>query len=96
MEMQKSAQLVLTSYNLKTIDVSIDAILSQAVKMNISVEGKPVSSKVVPSKKTTPMWGCERDDVQRKSIFVSGSIDDLKKLIKIKTPEGVYVQLIPQ
>ncbi len=94
--MQKSAQLVLTSYNSKTIDVSIESILSQALKMNISVEGKPVSSKVIPSNKKIPMWGCEKDDVKRKSVFVSGSIQDLMKLIRIETPEGVYVQLIPQ
>lgn len=93
--MQKSAQLVLTSYNSKTIDVSIESILSQALKMNISVKGKPVSSAVSSNKKI-PMWGCEKNDVKRKSVFVSGSIQDLMKLIRIETPEGVYIQLIPQ
>ena len=93
--MQKYAQLVLTSYNSKTIDVSIESILSQALKMNISVKGKPVSSMVTSNKKI-PMWGCEKNDVKRKSVLVSGSVQDLMKLIRIETPEGVYIQLIPQ
>lgn len=95
-EMQKSAKLVLTSYNLDTINTSLAVILAQAVKMRVSVEGTPVSSKVVFSNDDTPIWGCKRSDVKRKSVFVSGSVQDLKKLIKIKTAEGVYVQLLPK
>jgi hypothetical protein len=92
--MYKSAQLIATSYDFDKIDKSLEKILEQAKKFNVQASGKPTSRKVVFSDKENPLWGCMKSDVKCKSVYVSGSVENLKKIIKIKALGGVYIQLV--
>lgn len=94
--MEISAKLMVTSYDLPKVDVTISNVMRQSSKINVTIKGKPVIQKVTTSSNRPKVWGCTIDDLKRKSIFVRGSADNLKKILKIQAPDGVYIQLLPQ
>jgi hypothetical protein len=87
--MQKSAHLVLTGYELSKINETMSKIKKYTKEIGLQV--KDESS---PAKGKSELWGCQKDDTKQKSILVSGSTEDLQKLIKFKTADGVYLQLL--
>ncbi|MHB8546500.1 MAG: hypothetical protein ACYDAJ_07020 [Nitrosotalea sp.] len=96
MKMEKSAKLVVTSYDLPKVNGTITKIMKQSSRLNVNVTGGPITMRMTVSQNQPKIWGCEGDDVKMKSISVSGSSDNLKKLLKIHAPDGVYLQLLPQ
>ena len=90
--MQHSAQLFITSYDQGKIDEGYKKIISKKTK-NIDI-GSPKIQKVKTTKGQPTIWGCDKNDLKQVSIPVSGSIEDLTKLLAIKTIEGVYMQLL--
>jgi hypothetical protein len=56
--------------------------------------GKPKIQKVKFTKDQPVIWGCDKNDLKQVSIPISGSIEDMTKLLAIKTIEGVYMQLL--
>jgi len=88
--MEKTAQLVLNSYDASKIQNAISNIKKSKSTLNIKL-GKPVTSK---SKVT--IWGCQTNDLKQKTMPISGTQSDLKKLLlKLTVTEGVYIQLLP-
>jgi ribosomal protein S10 len=87
--MQKSAHLVLTGYDLSKIEGTVSKIKKYTKEIGLEVKDESISVKG-----KSELWGCQKDDTKQKSILVSGSLEDLQKLIKIKTADGVYVQLL--
>ena len=87
--------------------VAVDAALRDGVRAAPN-EGKKFASRLnggevialvgeLGTGKTVFTKGlCEGLNVKRKSVFVTGSQDDLKRLVRVKTIGGVYVQLLPQ
>jgi ribosomal protein S17 len=96
MKMEKTAKLVVTSYDLPKVNGTITKIMQQSSKYHVNVTSSPVTLKMTVSHDQPKIWGRKGDDVKMKSIFVSGSSDDLRKLLKIQAPDGVYIQLLPQ
>lgn len=89
--MQRSAQLLITSYDKQKVDQGYKEILAIKSK-NIHV-GKPKPQKVSSTKNQPPIWGCEDNDLKQVSITIDGEFEDIRKLLSIKTIEGVYMQL---
>lgn len=87
--MKKTAHLVLTGYEPSKIEGTISQI--KKYTKQIGLEAKEESVLV---KGKSELWGCQKDDTKQKSILVSGSMEDLQKLIKFKTVDGVYLQLL--
>jgi hypothetical protein len=91
----KEAELVLNSYDTGKIASAIANIKKSNSQLNITL-GAPknhTSSKPVKPK----IWGCETNDLKRKIMSVSGSQEDMTKLLlKLKVTEGVYIQLLPK
>lgn len=91
-EMQRSAQLLITSYDQRKVDQGYERIL--AIKSKKIHVGTPKNQKVKLTKGQPQIWGCDKNDLKQISISISGSIEDLQKLLSIKTIEGVYMQLL--
>ncbi|HVB66205.1 MAG TPA: hypothetical protein VND01_00750 [Candidatus Acidoferrales bacterium] len=90
--MRRSAQLLITSYDRLKVDQGYRKILATKPK-GVDV-GRPKIQKVEFTKDQPIIWGCNKNDLRQMSIPITGSIEDLKKLISIKTIEGVYMQLL--
>ena len=90
--MLRSAQLLITSYDQRKVDQGYRKILSAKPK-KIDI-GTPKIQKVKSTKDQPIIWGCDKNDLKQMSIPITGSIEDLKKLISIKTIKGVYMQLL--
>lgn len=94
--MDTTAQLVLNSYDSSKIKTAISKIKKSNSKFNVKL-GKPITSKTKLAKGEPKIWGCETNDLKREVMEVSGSVDDLKKLLlNLKLTEGVYIQLLPR
>lgn len=91
-----SAKIVVSSYNLPQVQGTITKIMTQSPKYHVKTVGKPFIQKMSVSSNQPKIWGCDGKDVKTRSIFLSGSSDDLKKLLKIPAPDGVLIQLLPQ
>jgi len=90
--MLHSAHLIITSYDKQKVDQGYKKILS--VKSKKIDMGTPKIQKIKSTKNQPIIWGCDKNDLKQMTIPLSGSIEDLKKLITIKTIEGVYMQLL--
>lgn len=89
--MQKSAKIVLTSYDLPKINDAIKTIRLTASDLKIKA-GSPRSLKVKKNP-DQPIWGCDASDLKRKAIPIKASTKNLKKFTKIKMPTGVVLQV---
>ncbi|MBM2851811.1 MAG: hypothetical protein HW420_358 [Candidatus Nitrosotenuis sp.] len=87
--MKKFAHLVLTGYELPKIEGTVSQIKKYTKQIGLEVKEESVSIKG-----KSELWGCQKDDTKQKSILVSGSMEDLQKLLKFKTADGVYLQLL--
>lgn len=93
--MPQDTKLVLTSYDLPKIDKSISTILKNAPKLKVEIKKDPVTQKVGQFADEPKLWGCDGKDVKRKAIIVSGSFSNIQELVRIQTPDGVLVELLP-
>ena len=91
--MKQTANFVLTSYDLPKIDGAISNIRRNVSRMRITL-GDPEEQNISWLKGKPKMWGCSGDDIKIKTILVSGSSEELKKLNRIKAPDGVFTQLL--
>lgn len=93
--MEKSARLVLTSYDSSKIKGAISTIQKSTKTGRVDVKfGKPVDQKVKWTSGQPRIWGCSKADLKRKYVLVSGKTSDLRKISKVQVPKGVYVQLL--
>ena len=88
---KQSAKLVFTGYDESKINRSIDMILKNITKFDISVQKEPFSEKI-PKQNIPKIWGLDRTKAKRKSIIINSDFENLKNLIKVKTIDGVLVE----
>ena len=88
--MTKTAQVVLTGYDTPKIKESVSII--KKYSKTIGVEVVEDSSKDVEAK--SKLWGCETNNPQRETLSVTGSMDDLQKIIDAQIITGIYLQLL--
>ena len=87
-------QIILTGYNVPQIDRAVSAILKNMSRFNIKILKNPSVQNVSRFDNEPKLWGCNYDDVTRKVMTVDGSFVDMKKLVNVKTPNGVLVEMI--
>ena len=86
---KKTAQVILTGYDKPKMDKSVKKILKYSKKIGLSVIKDGL--KIKPKSK---LWGCEKNNVKEETIFLSGTIDDLEKILHVKIKDGIYLQLL--
>ena len=84
-----TAQVILTGYDESKMDKSVKKILKYSDILGLSVIEDGL--KIKPKSK---LWGCKKEDVYEEVIFLSGNIDDLKKILDVKIKDGIYLQLL--
>ena len=89
MNVNKSAQVVLTGYDKPKIDKTIKSLIEYTKKINVEI----VNSQTEISAKSK-LWGCEKDNLEQKILFLNGTMDDLRKILYAKTEDGIYLQLL--
>ena len=93
--MQRDAKLVLTSYDLPKVGESISTILKNAPQFDIEIKKPPFDQKIGQSDDEPKLWGCDGNDVIRKAMILRGSFSNMRDLVRIQTPEGVLIELLP-
>ena len=86
-------QIILTGYDVPKINRAVSAILKNMSRFNIKILKNPSVQNVGRSDSEPKLWGCNYDDVTRKVMTVDGSFVDMKKLVNVKTPDGVLVEM---
>ena len=92
--MQKQVKLAFTGYKKSNVKLALSTIKKQSSNFNVTInsESIPQSNDIGDQPK---LWGCTKEDVIRYSVLVSGSLKDVKDLVKSKTPDGVQIELLP-
>lgn len=87
--MNSSAQVILTGYDKIKIDKSVKIIKEYSKQINIEInEGlEEIEAKA-------ELWGCNNNGVERRILFLTGTIDNLQSILDAKTEEGIYLQLL--
>ncbi len=93
--MVERAQLLFTGYNSSNVKTAVAKIVKQSSAFHVTVHGTPMTQKAKPVKGQPKLWGCGKEDVANTLIIVSGSLNDVKKLVKVDTPNGVQIELLP-
>lgn len=91
----KSARLVLTSYDEPKIDESVSNILENASRFNVEIKKEPFDQKIGQFDNEPKLWGCDSKEIIRKAMMIRGPMSDMQNLVRIQTPDGVLVELLP-
>jgi ribosomal protein S10 len=91
--MKKTGKVILTSYYTRSINGALHKIITTSPRINVDVLGTPQTKHVKFSRKSARIIGCRGKDLRRKAIRVRGDKESLKKLIRLKIPDGVYIRL---
>ncbi len=87
----QSAKVILTGYDKPKIKESVKMIIDYSKKNNLQVMNS--DSKIESKAK---LWGCEKNNIEQEIIFLSGTMDNLQKILYVKTKNGIYLQLLLQ
>lgn len=97
--MQKQVQLAFTGYDNKDVELTLKKIMKKLSDpksdLKISTHGNPEYHDE-PLANQPPLHGCNHQNVTIVSLSVSGSLKNIKRLVEIKTPDGVMVEILPQ
>ena len=92
MVVQYTACLDLIGYDTSKIDSTASIIIKNLSKYNVDLQKKPFVKKISVNGDEPTLWGCNYEDVTRKTMTVRGSLNDMKNLIHVETPDGVLVE----
>lgn len=87
--MTQSAQVVLTGYDKPKIKASIKMIKRFSEKIDLKIIEDSVEIKA-----KSKLWGCENNNVEQEILFLSGTMDDLQKILHVEIKDGIYLQLL--
>lgn len=95
--MQKQVQLAFTGYDSKDVELTLKKIMKKLSDpdLKISTKGTPEYHDE-PLANQPPLHGCNHQNVTIVSLAVSGSLKNIKRLVEVKTPDGVMVEILPQ
>ena len=87
--MTKTAQVILTGYDSKKIAESVRMIKDHSRQANITIVEE--AERIEAGGK---LWGCNESNVKQEVLFLAGTKDDLRRILDIKTTDGIYLQLL--
>ena len=87
--MTKSAQVILTGYDKPKMNKSIVMMKKYFKTINVKIieDGTTVKAK-------SKLWGCEEGNIEQEVISLSGTMDNLQKILYAKPTDGIYLQLL--
>lgn len=89
--MEKTAKLILNSYNEEKIRSALLNIRKSTEKLKLTLESDDTAK--IPVRR---IWGCQTHNLKQQVMSIHGSTDDFRKLLSdLKLTEGVYIQLLP-
>ena len=87
--MNRSAQAILTGYDKTKIDESVKIIKKHSKQVNIEI-----NEGLEAIKAKSELWGCNKDNVEQRILFLTGTRDALQSILDAKTKDGIYLQLL--
>lgn len=87
----KSAQVILSGYDGSKIKESFKMLLKYSEKNNLVVESQETNVK---SKAKSKLWGCEKNNIDQRILYLNGTIDNLRKILDAEIKDGIYLQLL--
>ena len=92
-KMQNQVQLAFTGYDALDVESALSTIIKKSSNFNIIVNGDPISHDGL-MKDQPRLRGCDKKDVIVFSMLLSGSLKNIKDLVKSETPNGVQIELL--
>jgi hypothetical protein len=92
-DMMKKAYVRLTGLDTPKVNQAMFRVIKSSPRVHVGVIGTPKNEKVKWSKTRARQSGCEEVELKRKVIEVRGELVNLKRLLKLKIPDDVYIQL---
>ena len=87
----KSAQVVLSGYDESKIEESFKMLIEYSERNNLVVKNRETSVK---SRAKSKLWGCEKNNLEQKTLLLNGTMDNLRKILDAETKDGIYLQLL--
>ena len=94
-KLQKQFQLAFTGYNESNIKTAVKTIVKNSSRFDIIVKGAPIKENGFLTHQPN-LRGCDKVDLKIYSISIKGILADIRNLIKMETPYGVQINLLPQ
>ena len=91
---QHQLLIVFTGYHESDVKTAVDTIRENSEVFGITVNGNPKKEKGLIHYQPN-LRGCDKKDLSVYSLTISGALTDVRNLIKIKTPSGVQIDLLP-
>ena len=93
--MQKQIQLAFAGYNESNVKTAVKTIVTNSPNFNIVVKGNAIKEDGLIINQPN-LRGCDNKDLKIYSISIMGSLVNIRNLVKMKTPPGVQIDLLPQ
>ena len=87
--------LSFAGYERSNLKSALSKIMEQSAAFNVIVYGSPVKQHIEQVEGHPILFGCSNnDDIIIETLSVSGSLDNIKKLVRQDTPAGVQIELL--
>ncbi len=93
--MQKQIQLAFTGYNESNVKIAVNKIRKCSSNFDIIIDGTPIKEKGLINHQPD-LRGCDNKDLKVYSLAIQGDLANIKNLVKLKTPLGVQIDLLPK
>lgn len=91
--MQRRAYVKVTGTAFSNVDRAMSRFVNASRRYHVSVESAPKREPVIWSKARAKLSGCEGIRLKRKVIAVKGERENVKRMLRMKIPEDVYIHM---
>lgn len=85
--------LTFTGYDEKDVKSAIETIRTESSKFNIKLGESVLQKRLL--KDQPKLRGCDESDLTIFSVIITGEFENAKNLVKVRTPYGVQIDLLP-
>ena len=93
--MQKQIQLAFTGYHESKVKSALNTIRKNSENFDVVVTDIPIKHEG-PLDFQPNLRGCDQKDLKVYSLSVTGTLANARNLVKMETPLGVQIDLLPQ
>ncbi|PJC51302.1 MAG: hypothetical protein CO032_00150 [Nitrosopumilales archaeon CG_4_9_14_0_2_um_filter_34_16] len=91
---QKSLQVAFTGYHESQVKIAVKTIVKSSPHFGVVVQSTPRKENGLINYQPN-LRGCDNNDLHVYSLAIAGSLANVRNLIKMKTPLGVQIDLLP-